>query len=132
MPTTREKENNGRYPYHSKQEINKEKPFKENNVPPKEIHTFQEGKGKNTSRKKIPPRFVVPHPIPPEQKWHEVQHKKFPQNLTRTQKIRMQRLRAMKKRKLLEKMPQEKLKEAKNLKEEMRPTLKKPNLEGRL
>ena len=54
-----------------------------------------------------------------------VQHKKFPQNLTRTQKRRMQRLRAMEKRKLPEKMPLGKLKETKNLREKVRPTLKK-------
>ena len=68
----KEKKKNGRYPYHSKQEIKKEKPFKEKNVPPKEIHTFLEGKSKNTSRRKIPPRFVVLTPVPPEQKWHVV------------------------------------------------------------
>ena len=70
----------------------KEKPFKEKNVPPKEIHTFLEEKGTNTSRKKIPPKFVVPPPVPPGKKWHVVQHKKFPQKLTKTQKRRMQRL----------------------------------------
>ena len=48
----REKENNGRYRYHSKQEIKKEKPFKEKNVPPKEKHKFPEGKGMNTSKRK--------------------------------------------------------------------------------
>ena len=86
MSTTRENEKNGRYPYHSKQEIKKEKPFKEKNVPPKERHNFLEGKGRNTSWRKIPSRFVVPPPVPPEQKWHVVQHKKFPQNLTITQR----------------------------------------------
>ena len=85
----KEKEKNGRYPYHSKQEIKKEKPFKEKNVPPKERHTRPEGKGKNTSRRKIPSRFVVSSPIPHEQKWHVVKHKKFPQKLTKTQKRRM-------------------------------------------
>ena len=99
----REKENDGRYPYIKTR--NKKELFKENNVPPKEIHTFPEGKGKNTSRRKIPPRFVVPPPISPEQKCHVVQHKKFPQKLIRTQKRRMQRLRAMKKLQLLEEMP---------------------------
>ena len=44
VSTTREKEKNGRYPYHSKQEIKKEKPFKEKNVPPKERHTFPGGR----------------------------------------------------------------------------------------
>ena len=76
----REKAKNGRYPYHSKQEIKKEKPFKENNVPPKERHTFPEGNGRNISRRKIPPRLVVPPLVPPEQKWHVLQHKKFPHN----------------------------------------------------
>ena len=78
MSTAREKEKNGRYPYHSKQEIKKEKPFKEKNVPPKERHTFLEGEGRNTSRRKTPSRFVVPPPVPPKQKRHVVQHKKFP------------------------------------------------------
>ena len=125
MSTAREKEKNGRYPYHSKQEIKKDKPLKENNVPPKKRHIFPKGKGSNTTRRKIPPRFVVPPPVPPEQKWHVVQHKKFPQKLTKTQKRRMQRLRAMEKRKLLEEMPHKKLKEAENLKEIVRPTSKK-------
>ena len=105
MFTTREKEKNGRYPCHSKHEIKKEKPFKEKNVPPKERHTFPEGNGKNTSKRKLPPRFVVPSPVPPEQKWHLLHDKKFPQKLTRTQRRRMQKLRVMEKRKLLEEMP---------------------------
>ena len=78
VSTAREKENNRRYPYHSKQEIKKGKPIKEKNVPPKERHTFPEGKGRNTSKRKIPLRFVVPPFVPPEQKWHVLQHKKFP------------------------------------------------------
>ena len=59
----------------------------------------------NTSKRKISPRFAVPPPVPPEKNWHVVQHKKFSQKLTRTQKRRMQRLRAMEKRKLPEEMP---------------------------
>ena len=55
---TREKENNGRYSYHSKQEIKKEKPSKEKNVFPKERHTFPERKGRNASRRKIPPSLL--------------------------------------------------------------------------
>ena len=78
VSTTGEKENNGKYPYHSKQEIKKEKPFKEKNVFQKERHNFLEGKDMNTLRRKIPPTFVVPPFVPPEQKWHVVQHKKFP------------------------------------------------------
>ena len=59
VSTTREKEKNERYPYHSKQEIKKEKPFKEKNVPLKDKHTILKGKSTNTSRRKIPPKFVV-------------------------------------------------------------------------
>ena len=78
MSIAREKEKNRRHPYYSKKEIKKEKPFKEKNVPPKERHTFPKGKGKDTIRRKILPRFVVSFPVRPEQKWHAVQHKKFP------------------------------------------------------
>ena len=73
----REKEKNRRYPCHSKQEIKKGKPIQEKNVPPKERHNFPEGKGRNTTRRKIPLKFVVPSLVPPEQKWHVLQHKKF-------------------------------------------------------
>ena len=112
VSTTREKENIGRDPYYSKQEIKKEKPSKEKNVSPNERHTFPEGKGMNNpSRRKLPPRFVVPPLVPPGKKWHIEEHKKFPQKLTRTQKRRIQRLRAMKKRKLPEEIPQGKPKE---------------------
>ena len=38
----------------------------------------------DTPRRKIPPRFVVFPPVSPGQKLHVVQHKKFPQKLTRT------------------------------------------------
>ena len=86
VSTTNKNEKNGRYPYNSMHEIKKEKPFKENNVFPKNRHTFPEGKGMNNSRRKIPPRFVVPPPISPGEKWHVVQHKKFPQMVTKTQK----------------------------------------------
>ena len=40
VSTAREKKKNGRHPYHLKQEIKKEKPFKEKNGTPKEIHIF--------------------------------------------------------------------------------------------
>ena len=52
MSTTKEKEKNVRYQYHSTQEIKKEKSSKGKIVSPKEKHTFLEGKGMNTSRKK--------------------------------------------------------------------------------
>ena len=87
----KEKEKNGRYPYHSKQEIKKEKSSKGNNASPKERHIFSERKGMNPLRRKIPPRYVVPPFVSPRQEWHVVQHKKFPQKLIRTQKRRMQR-----------------------------------------
>ena len=51
-------------------------------------------------RRKIRQSFIVPPTISPVQEWHVVQHKKFPQKLTKTQKRRMQRQKAMKKRQL--------------------------------
>ena len=89
VSTTKEKEKKRRYPYHSKGEIKKEKPSKEKNVSPKDRHTFLKGKGMDTSRRKTPLRFVVPPPVPPGKKWHVLQHKKFPQKITRIQKRRM-------------------------------------------
>ena len=54
----------------------------------------------DTSKMKIPPRFVVTPPAPPGQKWHMVQHKKFTQNSLelKKKKKRMHRMRAMEKR----------------------------------
>ena len=37
-------------------------------------------------------RCIVPHVVSPGQRWHVVQHKKFSQRLSRTQKRRMQRV----------------------------------------
>ena len=65
VSTVTENEKNEKYPYHSKHEIKKKKPFKEKNVPLKESHTFLEGKGRNTLKRKIPPRFVVSPLVPP-------------------------------------------------------------------
>ena len=42
ISTTKENEKNGRYPYHSKQEIKKEKSFKGKNVSLRERHFFRE------------------------------------------------------------------------------------------
>ena len=66
MFVTREREKNGRYSYHSfedsKHEIKKKKFFKEKNVSPKEKHTSLVEKCMNyPSRRKMPPRFVIPH-----------------------------------------------------------------------
>ena len=44
------------------------------------------------------PRFIVPPKVAPGNQWHRVQHKKFPQSLTRTQKRRLQRQRALERR----------------------------------
>ena len=57
-----------------------------------------------------------------------VQYKKFPQKLTKTQKRRMQRQGAMKKRQLNEvpkEAPEKKTKESEKLKEEAMPNLEK-------
>ena len=45
MSAAKEKESNGRYPYHSKQEIKKEKSSKGKNVSPKDRHIFFKEKG---------------------------------------------------------------------------------------
>ena len=55
MSATKENEKNGRYPYHSKQEIKKEKSSKGKNVSPKETYFFREKghehfKEENTSK----------------------------------------------------------------------------------
>ena len=44
---------------------------------------FSRGKGREHL---MPPRFVVPPPVSHGRKWHVVQHKKFPQKLTISQK----------------------------------------------
>ena len=44
MSTAKANEKNGRYPYHSKQEIKKEKSSKGKNVSPKERHIFSKRK----------------------------------------------------------------------------------------
>ena len=86
------------------------------NVSPKERHVSPREKGMDDpSRRKIPQRFIVPPTISLVQEWYVVQHKKFPQKLTRTQK----RQRAMEKRQLPREMLHGKPKEAKNLKEKV-------------
>ena len=81
--TTRERKNNGRYPFHyfedSKWEIKKKKFSKRNDFFPKERHASLRQKGINDpSRRKMPLRFVIPSPISPKQEWHVVKHTKFP------------------------------------------------------
>ena len=82
-------------------------------------------------KRKMPPRFVISSPVSHGKEWHLVKHKKFPQKLTRTQKRRMQRQRAMEKRQLPGEMLQGKSKVAKNLKEKVMPNLKKTKFEGK-
>ena len=68
MFAAKEREKNRKYPHHSIQEIKKEKSSKGNNDFPKERHVFPQRKDMNTSRRKIPQRFVVfPH-VSPRQK----------------------------------------------------------------
>ena len=47
-------------------------------------------------------RCIIPPRVSPGQMWHVVQHKKFPQRLSRTQNRRMQRQRAVDKRQLID------------------------------
>ena len=120
---------NGRYSYNSvedsKQEAKNKKFSKEKNVSPRE-------KGMNDpSRRKIPHRFIIPLTISHVQEWQVVQHKKFPQKLTITQKVRMQRQIAMEKRQLLGEMLQGKPKEVENLKEKVMPSLEKTKSGGK-
>ena len=84
------------------------------------------------SRSKIPLRFIVPPTISHVQEWHVVNHKKFPQKLTITQKMRMQRKKAMVKRKLPREMLQGKPKEIENLKEKEMPNLEKTKYGGKV
>ena len=82
----------------------------------------------NTLRRKIPPRFAVSPPVSPGQEWNVVQHKKFPQKLTKTQKRIMQIQRDMAKSQLDEapkEAPKKKTKESEKLKEEAIPSPEK-------
>ena len=54
--------------------------------------------------------------IPPGQRWHVVQHKKFHQKLSKTQKRRMQRQRATNKRQPIDVLDKTLLEEAMELK----------------
>ena len=47
-------------------------------------------------------RCIIPPRVSPSERWHVVQHKKFPQRLSKTQKRRMQRQRASDKRQLID------------------------------
>ena len=85
----------------------------------------------DTLERKIPQRFIVPPTISPVQEWHVVQHKKFPQKLTRTQKRSTQRQSAMDKRQLPGEMLQGKPKEEENLKEKVMHSLEITKSEGK-
>ena len=62
VSATRKRKKNRRYSYHSFEEIKKKKFSKRNDVFPKERHAFlRKKKGINDlSRRKMPPRFVIP------------------------------------------------------------------------
>ena len=96
----------------SKQEV-KNKNFSKGNIgSPKERHVSPRGSCMNDpAKRKMPPRFVISPLISLGIEWHLVKHKKFPQKLTKTQKRRIQRQRAMEKRQLSGGMLQRKSKE---------------------
>ena len=47
-------------------------------------------------------RCIIPFMVFPSQRWHVVEHKKFPQRLSKTEKRRMQRQRAADRRQLID------------------------------
>ena len=53
---------------------------------------------KEVVEKEKPVRCIIPHVVSLGQRWHVVQHKFFPQRLSRTQNMRMQRQRAVDRR----------------------------------
>ena len=78
--------------------------------------------------KEKPVRCIIPHVVSLGQRWHVVQHKKFPYRLFKTQKKRMQRQRAVDRWQLIN-VPVEIQKEdamkLENVKEGMVPILEK-------
>ena len=96
----------------SKQEA-KNKNFSNGNIgSPKERHVSPRGRSMNDhAKRKMPPRFAISPLLSLGNECHLVKHKKFPQKLTKTQKRRIQRQRAMEKRKLSGGMRQRKSKE---------------------
>ena len=73
-------------------------------------------------------RCIIPPMVSSGQRWHVAQHKKFPQRLSRTQKRRMQRQRAVDRMQLIDvpyKTLLEKAMELWKVKEEMVPSLEK-------
>ena len=73
-----------------RQEVKNKKFSKENNVSLKERHASPRKKGMNNpSRRKMTSRFIISPTISSVPEWHMLHHKKFPQKLTKTQKIIM-------------------------------------------
>ena len=75
-----------------------------------------------------PMRCIIPPRVSPGQRWHVVQHKKFPQRLSRTRKRRIQRQRAADKMQLIDVPDKTLLEEAMKLekvKEGMVPSVEK-------
>ena len=104
---------------------------REGHVPPV-IPIFPRG-GPSSSREKFvemerPLSCIIPPRVSPGQRWHVVLHKKFSQRLSKTQKRRMQRQRAVDKRQLidvLDKTLLEKAMELEKVKEGMVPSVEK-------
>ena len=67
-----------------------------------------------------PMRSIILPRVPSGQRWHVVQHKKFPSRLSRTHKMRMQRQRAVDKRQLIDVLDKTLLEEAMKLESEGR------------
>ena len=78
-----------------------------------------------------PMRCIIPPRVSPGQRWHVVQYKKFPQMLSKTQKRRIQRQRAVDRRQLID-VPNKTLLEGamklEKVKEGMIPSLEKIKL----
>ena len=80
------------------------------------------------AEKENPMRCIIPPMVSPSQRWHVVQHKKFPQRLSRTQKTTMQSQRAADRRQLIDvpvEIQKEDAIELENVKEGMVPSLEK-------
>ena len=57
---------------------------------------------KEVTEKENHVRCIIPLMVSPSQRWHVVEHKKFPQRLSKTEKRRMQRQRAVDRRQLMD------------------------------
>ena len=80
-------------------------------------------------------RCIIPPMVSPGQRWQVVQHKKFPQRLSKTRKRRMQRQRAIDRRQLIDvpvEIQEEDAMVLEKVKEGMVNSSEKKNLGGKL